>query len=100
MQMSLTIILICIKLRFVSSHSVSLRRVSGRRTEGSSMYVCICRQVTDSQIKESCRGGCGSFSDLKSQLGVASECGRCSKLARSIVKEFGRDSLPAKGAFA
>ena len=62
------------------------------------MYVCICRQVTDSQIRETCKGGCESFSDLREQLGVASECGRCSKLARSIVKEFGRSAPPASAA--
>ncbi|MDB2374699.1 (2Fe-2S)-binding protein [Gammaproteobacteria bacterium] len=60
------------------------------------MYVCICRQVTDNQIRETCKSGCGSFSDLRAQLGVASECGRCSKLARSIVKEFGRTGIPSQ----
>ncbi|MDO7639863.1 MAG: (2Fe-2S)-binding protein [OM182 bacterium] len=54
--------------------------------------------MTDNQIRETCKSGCGSFSDLRAQLGVASECGRCSKLARSIVKEFGRTSIPPQPA--
>jgi len=62
------------------------------------MYVCICRQVTDNQIRETCKSGCDSFSDLRAQLGVARECGCCSKLARSIVKEFGRAAAPSQTA--
>lgn len=54
------------------------------------MYVCICRQITDNQIKDMCRDGVSSMSDLRSRLGVASECGKCSKLAQSIVKEYAR----------
>ena len=64
------------------------------------MYVCICSQVTDGQIKESCRGGCENFETLKSQLGVASGCGRCSQLARSLVKEFAQEAGLATSARA
>ena len=52
------------------------------------MYVCICRQVTDNQIRDVCRDGASNMSDLRARLGVASECGKCGKLAQSIVKEF------------
>jgi len=54
------------------------------------MYVCICRQVTDNQIRDLCRGGASSMTDIRSKLGVASECGKCSKLARAIVNEFNK----------
>ncbi|PCH58381.1 MAG: (2Fe-2S)-binding protein [SAR86 cluster bacterium] len=52
------------------------------------MYVCICRQITDTQIRELCREGASKLADVRSSLGVASECGKCSKHARSIVNEF------------
>ncbi|MGB4246407.1 MAG: (2Fe-2S)-binding protein [Pseudohongiellaceae bacterium] len=52
------------------------------------MYVCICRQITDSQIREMCREGSSRLSDLRDKLGVASECGKCGQHARSIVSEF------------
>ena len=52
------------------------------------MYVCICRQITDSQIRDLCRGGAVDMDDVRNKLGVASECGKCGQLARSIVKEF------------
>ena len=52
------------------------------------MYVCICRQVTDHDIRDVCREGAVSLSDLREKLGVASECGKCGKLASTIVKEY------------
>ncbi|MCG8416133.1 MAG: (2Fe-2S)-binding protein [Pseudomonadales bacterium] len=56
------------------------------------MYVCICRQITDNQIKDLCRDGASSMTDLRTRLGVASECGKCGKLAQSIVKEYARST--------
>ncbi len=56
------------------------------------MYVCICRQITDHQIKDLCRDGVSSVTDLRDRLGVASECGKCGKLAQSIVKEYARST--------
>jgi len=56
------------------------------------MYVCICRQITDNQIRDLCRDGASNMTDLRAKLGVASECGKCSKLAQTIVKEFHKTS--------
>jgi bacterioferritin-associated ferredoxin len=41
------------------------------------MYVCICKAVTDGQIKQAIREGCGSCHELMDCLKVGSECGRC-----------------------
>lgn len=56
------------------------------------MYVCICRQITDHQIRDLCRDGASNMTDIRAQLGVASECGKCGKLAQSIVKEFSKSA--------
>jgi bacterioferritin-associated ferredoxin len=56
------------------------------------MYVCICRQITDQQIRDVCRDGVTSMTDLRSRLGVASDCGKCGKLAKNIVKEFAKST--------
>lgn len=51
------------------------------------MYVCVCRAVTDSQIREAiCEGAC-SMRELRQRLGVASECGRCSSCALGILRK-------------
>ena len=54
------------------------------------MYVCICRQITESKIREVCRKGDGatSLSDLRKQLGVGVECGKCSSHARAVLREY------------
>ena len=41
------------------------------------MYVCVCKAVTDRQIREAVFDGARTLRDLRKQLGVASECGRC-----------------------
>lgn len=56
------------------------------------MYVCICRKVTDHEIRDVCREGAGSLSELREKLGVASDCGKCGKLARTIVKEYAKSA--------
>lgn len=51
------------------------------------MYVCICEQVTDSQIKQAIDNGAETMRDLRSELGVASQCGQCGRCAKSLLKE-------------
>lgn len=51
------------------------------------MYVCICRQVTDNQLREFCRDRDASMAEVRAELGVGSDCGRCGKYARQIVSE-------------
>lgn len=41
------------------------------------MYVCICKAVTDGQIKQAIREGCGSCHELMHCLDVGVKCGRC-----------------------
>lgn len=52
------------------------------------MYVCICRQITDQQIRDACRNGDSKLAEVRATLGVASECGKCGQHARSIISEF------------
>jgi len=50
------------------------------------MYVCLCKAVTDRQIRESVSGGACTLADLRRELGVASQCGKCCQLAKSIIE--------------
>ncbi len=63
------------------------------------MYVCICRQITDNQIREECMQGTNRIADLREKLGLATECGKCCKHAKSIVNEF-QNSTPFVNAIA
>ncbi|WP_436970327.1 bacterioferritin-associated ferredoxin [Microbulbifer spongiae] len=51
------------------------------------MYVCICKGITDRQIKEAVYGGSTSVKALRHHLGVSSQCGRCAELAKEIIEE-------------
>tara|TARA_R110001599_G_scaffold353408_3_gene592088 strand:+ start:9997 stop:10203 length:207 start_codon:yes stop_codon:yes gene_type:complete len=57
------------------------------------MYVCLCKGITDTQIRAAVRDGARSMQELRNTLGVASQCGKCGILARDIV----RDSLGTMG---
>lgn len=50
------------------------------------MYVCLCKGITDSQIRAAVQDGVSSLRELRSTLGVASQCGKCGILARDMVR--------------
>ena len=51
------------------------------------MYVCLCKGITDSQIRAAIEDGASSFKDVRNTLGVASQCGKCGILTREILRE-------------
>lgn len=50
------------------------------------MYVCLCKAVTDRQIRESINSGACTFREIRNQLGVATQCGKCGQLAKTIIE--------------
>jgi len=51
------------------------------------MYVCVCQAVTDRQIREAAQGGARTLKDLRRELGVTRDCGRCASCARECLQE-------------
>lgn len=51
------------------------------------MYVCVCKGITDHQIKAAVYEGATTLSQLRRNLGIASQCGKCSCLTREIVQD-------------
>lgn len=51
------------------------------------MYVCICKSVTDKQIRHAAAKGADNLYELRERLGVASGCGSCADMAREILHE-------------
>ena len=51
------------------------------------MYVCICRAVTENQIKQAVRDGCTCLSDVQQVLPVAYGCRLCQCQAENIIDE-------------
>ncbi len=51
------------------------------------MYICICNQVTDSQLREEIERGSETVHQLRENLGVTSQCGKCSTCVKKCIKE-------------
>ncbi len=51
------------------------------------MYVCLCKGITDTQIRAAVEDGASSLREVRTTLGVASQCGKCGILTREIVRE-------------
>ena len=51
------------------------------------MYVCICKGITDRDIREAAASGARSLKDLRRELGVASDCGKCASCAHEVLRE-------------
>jgi len=49
------------------------------------MIVCVCRRVSDRQIREAAAEGAVSLECLQFELGVATQCGRCADCASRIL---------------
>jgi bacterioferritin-associated ferredoxin len=59
------------------------------------MYVCICNPVSDVEIRRCIRAGATTLSDLKMELGIASQCGMCASAAQAIITETATAAPPA-----
>lgn len=51
------------------------------------MYICICKAVTDKEIRRAAANGADNLYELRKALGVASGCGSCADMAQSILEE-------------
>jgi bacterioferritin-associated ferredoxin len=53
------------------------------------MIVCVCKAVSDRQIRASIAEGVETFDDLQVELGVAICCGKCEKTVRDVMAQCG-----------
>jgi len=57
-----------------------------RRTCGAiTMYVCVCKAVSDKKVRRAIDNGACSVRALRDELGVGSVCGRCVPDARAMI---------------
>ena len=57
------------------------------------MYICLCKSVTDSQIREAVANGSKSFGQVRKELNLASQCGKCGIIAREVFDESMQNSI-------
>jgi bacterioferritin-associated ferredoxin len=63
------------------------------------MYVCLCKGITDTQIRAAVEDGASSLREVRTTLGVASQCGKCGILTREIVRETLMDNTDNEQLF-
>ena len=63
------------------------------------MYVCICRVVTDSEVRDCVTQGVSSMRGLREHLGMASQCGKRARCSLDLLRET-RSRLEATSAAA
>lgn len=51
------------------------------------MYVCLCRGITDQDIKEAVANGAESYREVREMLDLGTCCGRCAPEARMIISD-------------
>ncbi|MEM6584047.1 MAG: bacterioferritin-associated ferredoxin [Pseudomonadota bacterium] len=49
------------------------------------MYVCLCRGITDKQVRDAAKSGHQSIEEMREALGIASQCGQCSGLVEELI---------------
>ncbi len=59
------------------------------------MYICICHQITDRQIRRAVEQGASTLGELQLQLPVGGCCGRCVESAEALIAEQA-DALPSQ----
>ncbi len=51
------------------------------------MYVCLCKAVTDKQIRDAVDAGVQNFTQLKESCGAGSGCGCCREFAQELIDQ-------------
>ena len=59
------------------------------------MYVCVCKAVTDTQIKRAIHEGVSSRRELFKCLGVGGDCGKCNPQVRELLGSHAQQSHPS-----
>jgi bacterioferritin-associated ferredoxin len=51
------------------------------------MYVCVCKGVTDHQIRQHVSDGARSWREVREATGCATQCGKCACYAKSVTRD-------------
>ncbi|CAA9892529.1 Bacterioferritin-associated ferredoxin [Candidatus Methylobacter favarea] len=57
------------------------------------MYVCVCKAVTDTQIKNAIDKGACTRRQLFQCLGVGGDCGKCNKYVKELLNDLQQQSV-------
>ena len=52
------------------------------------MYICVCKKITEGQLKDSFIKTDCNFNESQKTLGFSSKCGKCKSSVESLVKSI------------
>ncbi len=58
------------------------------------MYVCLCHAVTDKRIHRAVQEGACSMRQLRDELQVTTQCGRCATCVKDCLQQALADHIP------
>lgn len=61
------------------------------------MIVCICRAVSDRQIRAVISEGASSMAEVRAELGTGECCGKCSRQVRELIDQHASTSRGSCG---
>ena len=65
------------------------------------MYLCICKAVSDQQVRQAIREGVRTVGEVSARFGVGTECGKClDSISEYIDACLAAPSAPAPSAAA
>ncbi|MGQ7246156.1 (2Fe-2S)-binding protein [Halomonas sp. V046] len=59
------------------------------------MYVCLCKGVSDRQIRQSVDDGARSWRQIQNETGCATQCGKCACVGKQIMRDAVREAMVA-----
>ena len=70
------------------------------RVHNLPMIVCVCKAVSDRQIRNAVKDGATCVRDLRRELGIGSCCGKCLPEARRALASCTSSAVPTSGMLA
>lgn len=52
------------------------------------MIVCVCNNISDREIRQAVDLGLSTMAELRSDLGVATCCGKCASCAKQVLADY------------
>lgn len=73
--------------------------VYGDSTYINAMIVCVCNNVSDSQIRDAVTRGVSSMAQLQADLAVSTQCGTCFEFAFDVLQSCVVEAEAKSGLF-
>ncbi|XKE45973.1 (2Fe-2S)-binding protein [Halomonas organivorans] len=62
------------------------------------MYVCLCKGVSDKEIRRSVEDGARSWREVQRETGCGTQCGKCGCMGKDITREAIKEELAMANA--